>query len=208
MHGSLLPRYRGRVPVNWAVIRGEKETGATLHVMNEKPDNGAIVDQQAVPILPDDTALEVFHKVTCAAEVVLLNRCLPGLIDGNAYLKPQDLSQGGYFGGRKPEDGKIHWLDSAQNIHNLVRAVAPPYPGAYTKLAGKRMRLLRTLMATSNEQAVAKFHPFVVKMAVVMPTVAMAVYCGYCRSSWMVSTLTPEQFTARFGEAPLPFEDY
>ncbi len=144
MHGSLLPKYRGRVPVNWAIIRGERETGSTLHVMNEKPDNGAIVDQQAVPILPNDTALEVFHKVTCAAEIAL-DRCLPELIAGSARFLPQDLSQGGYFGGRRPEDGKIDWLQSAQTIHNLVRAVAPPYPGAYTWLAGQPMRVLKTL---------------------------------------------------------------
>jgi methionyl-tRNA formyltransferase len=145
MHGSLLPQYRGRVPINWAIIKGERETGATLHVMNEKPDNGAIVDQQAIPILPNATALEVFHKATCAAEVTL-DRCLPALLNGTAQLAPQDLSQGGYFGGRRPEDGKIDWLQSAQTIHNLVRAVAPPYPGAYTRLAGKPMRVLQTLV--------------------------------------------------------------
>ena len=145
MHGSLLPKYRGRVPVNWAIIHGERETGATLHVMNEKPDNGALVDQQAVPILPDDTALEVFHKVVCAAETTL-DRSLPALLAGTARLTPQDLTQGGYFGGRRPEDGKINWMQSAQAIHNLVRAVAPPYPGAYTRLSGKPMRVLKTLI--------------------------------------------------------------
>jgi len=145
MHGSLLPQYRGRVPVNWAIIKGERETGSTLHVMNEKPDNGAIVDQQAVPILPDDTALEVFHKVTCAAEVAL-NRCLPGLLAGTAQLTPQDLSLGGYFGGRRAEDGRIDWSHSAREIHNLVRAVAPPYPGAFSRLDGKPLRIFRTLV--------------------------------------------------------------
>ena len=149
MHGSLLPKYRGRVPVNWAIIKGETETGASLHYMTEKPDNGDIVDQQAVPILPNDTAAEVFHKVTCAAEVAL-NRCLAGLIAGTAPRVLQDLSKGAYFGGRKPEDGEINWNDSAQNIHNLVRAVAPPYPGAYTKLQGKRIRVLRTLVETGR----------------------------------------------------------
>ncbi|MDD5241491.1 MAG: formyltransferase [Sulfuricella sp.] len=149
MHGSLLPQYRGRVPINWAIIKGERETGATLHVMNEKPDNGAIVDQQAIPILPNDTALEVFHKATCAAEATL-DRCLPALLAGTAQLTPQDLNQGGYFGGRRPEDGKIDWLQSAQTIHNLVRAVAPPYPGAYTQLDGKPMRVLQTLVESRH----------------------------------------------------------
>jgi len=143
MHGSLLPKYRGRVPVNWAIINGERETGATLHEMVAKPDAGRIVDQQSVPILPDDTALEVFNKVTVAAEMVL-DRSLPNLVAGAAELRPQDLSQGGYFGARRPEDGRIDWSQAARDVHNLVRAVAPPYPGAFSDIAGIRVRVLRT----------------------------------------------------------------
>ena len=144
MHGSLLPKYRGRVPVNWAIIHGETETGATLHYMTEKPDNGDIVAQQAVPILPNDTALQVFQKVTVAAEIAL-NDVLPALLAGKARAVKQDLSKGAYFGGRKAEDGVIDWGQSARQIHNLVRAVAPPYPGATTQLMGKTMRILQTL---------------------------------------------------------------
>jgi methionyl-tRNA formyltransferase len=143
MHGSLLPKYRGRVPVNWAILRGERETGATLHAMTEKPDAGAIVDRMAVPILPDDIALDVFRKVTVAAEIVL-DRSLPSLMDGSARLVPQDLALGSYFGGRKPEDGRIDWSKGAREIHDLVRAVAPPYPGAFTTIGGARLRVLRT----------------------------------------------------------------
>jgi methionyl-tRNA formyltransferase len=146
MHGSLLPKYRGRVPVNWAIIHGETETGSTLHYMTEKPDNGDIVAQQAVPILPNDTALQVFQKVTVAAEMAL-NACLPDLLAGRAKAVKQDLSKGGYFGGRKAEDGVIDWSQSAQAVHNLVRAVAPPYPGATTQLMGKPMRILQTLVS-------------------------------------------------------------
>jgi len=145
MHGSLLPKYRGRVPVNWAIIHGEISTGATLHYMTEKPDNGDIVAQQAVPILPDDTALQVFQKVTVAAEIAL-NGVLPALLAGKAQALQQDLSKGAYFGGRKAEDGVIDWSQSAQAIHNLVRAVAPPYPGATTQLMNKPMRILQTLV--------------------------------------------------------------
>ncbi|MDD2916189.1 MAG: formyltransferase [Gallionella sp.] len=145
MHGSLLPKYRGRVPVNWAIINGETETGATLHYMTEKPDNGDIVAQQAVPILPNDSALQVFQKVTVAAEIAL-NGVLPALLEGKAQAVKQDLSKGAYFGGRKAEDGIIDWMQSAQAIHNLVRAVAPPYPGATTRLLGKPMRILQTLI--------------------------------------------------------------
>ena len=133
MHGSLLPKYRGRVPVNWAVLNGETETGATLHEMAAKPDAGAIVAQTGVPILPDDTALQVFAKVSVAAEQTLW-RALPALVDGSAPRLPNDLSQGSYFGGRKPEDGLIDWTQPAQRVYNLVRAVAPPYPGAFCDL--------------------------------------------------------------------------
>jgi len=132
MHGSLLPKYRGRAPVNWAVLHGESETGATLHEMTAKPDAGRIVDRQAVPIGPEDTAGEVFRRVTDAAEIVL-RRSLKPLLEGTAALRPNDLAQGSYFGGRKPEDGRIDWSKSAREIHNLVRAVAPPYPGAFTE---------------------------------------------------------------------------
>jgi len=145
MHGSLLPKYRGRVPVNWAIIHGETETGSTLHYMTEKPDNGDIVAQQAVPILPNDTALQVFQKVTVAAEMTL-NNVLQDLLTGKAPRVKQDLNKGGYFGGRKAEDGVIDWSQSAQAIHNLVRAVAPPYPGAMTQIMGKPLRILQTLV--------------------------------------------------------------
>lgn len=143
MHGSLLPKYRGRVPINWAIIKGETETGVTLHEMVAKPDAGRIVDQQAVAIGPNDLAIEVFHKVTDAAADVLA-RSLPGLVAGTAVLKAQDLSLGSYFSGRKPEDGRIDWSQHARAIHDLVRAVAPPYPGAFTAAGGTRLRILRT----------------------------------------------------------------
>lgn len=146
MHGSLLPKYRGRVPVNWAIIRGETQTGATLHEMTVKPDAGRIVDQDSIPIGPDDLAIDVFRKVTGAAERVLA-RSLPKLITGTAELRAQDLSQGSYFGGRKPEDGRIDWTRPAKEVHDLVRAVAPPYPGAFTEFSGRNMRILRTRLA-------------------------------------------------------------
>ena len=146
MHGSLLPKYRGRAPVNWAILMGESETGATLHEMVAKPDAGRIVDQERVPIGPDETAAEVFAKVSDAAETVL-KRSLPHLLAGTASLKKQDLSKGSYFGARRPEDGRIDWSKSALEIHNLVRAVAPPYPGAFSGT----MKVLRTRL--ENRQA-------------------------------------------------------
>jgi len=141
LHGSLLPKYRGRAPVNWAVLHGEATTGVSLHQMVEKPDAGSLIDQQAVAILPNDTAHDVFLKLTPAAKT-LLDRCLPLLLTGSIEPKPLDLAQGSYFGGRKPEHGRIDWNQSAWTIHNLVRAVAPPYPGAFFDSSGKRFFLL------------------------------------------------------------------
>ncbi|WP_109482959.1 formyltransferase [Paraburkholderia sp. C35] len=146
MHGSLLPKYRGRVPTNWAVLNGETETGATLHEMAAKPDAGAIIGQTPVPILPDDTAAQVFDKVTVAAEQTLW-RVLPALLKGEAPHLPNDLAHGSYFGGRKPEDGRIDFSQSAQQVYNLIRAVAPPYPGAFTDIGGQRFIVARARLA-------------------------------------------------------------
>jgi len=143
MHGSLLPKYRGRAPVHWAILNGETETGASLHYMLEKPDAGALVDQQAVPILENDTALEVSLKVAAAAGAVLA-RALPRLIAGTAEVRPLDLALGSYFGRRRPEDGRIDWTRDARVIHDLVRAVAPPFPGAFTEVDGLRLAVLET----------------------------------------------------------------
>jgi len=143
MHGSLLPKYRGRAPVNWAILKGECETGATLHYMVARADAGDIVDQQPVPILLEDDAREVLAKVTVAAEIVLA-RSLPGLIAGTAPRRPQPVEPGQYFGRRRPEDGRIDWTRPALEIHNLVRAVAPPFPGAFGIVGAERWEIHRT----------------------------------------------------------------
>jgi methionyl-tRNA formyltransferase len=143
MHGSLLPRYRGRAPVNWAILHGETQTGASLHIMEAKPDAGDIVGQLAVPIGPNETATDIFGKVSTAA-VEVLHQVLPALTKGQVPRSPNILSQGSYFGGRKPSDGLIHWEQSAKQVHDLVRAVAPPYPGAFTDWKGQRMIVAQT----------------------------------------------------------------
>jgi len=143
MHGSLLPKYRGRAPIHWAIIHGETTTGASLHYMLEKPDAGALVDAEPVSIGEDDTALAVSLEVAGAAQR-LLHRSLPRLIAGTADARPLDLSQGSYFGRRRPEDGRIDWRQGARAVHNLVRAVAPPFPGAFTEVDGCRLAILKT----------------------------------------------------------------
>jgi methionyl-tRNA formyltransferase len=201
MHGSLLPKYRGRAPVNWAIIHGETETGATLHYMTARPDEGDIVAQTPVPILPDDTAREVFDKVTVAAELTL-HSVLPALTAGTAPRVPQDPSRASYFGSRKPEDGIIDWSQSAARIHNLVRAVAPPYPGARTVVAGRPARILRTRVLDAGAAATR------------VPTLSLEserliAHCGgggalVVHELEIEGTpLSPEAFAARMGPGPM-----
>jgi len=140
MHGSLLPRYRGRAPINWAVLHGERETGATLHHMVRRPDAGDIVDQEAVSIGGEETAQVIFDKVTAAARRVLA-RQLNALLAGRAPRVPQDETRASYFGGRRPEDGRIDWAGDARAIFNLIRAVTHPYPGAFTEADGRRLTI-------------------------------------------------------------------
>ena len=158
MHGSLLPRFRGRAPTNWAVLKGESETGATLHEMVAKADAGRIVDQQAVPILPDDTARQVFDKVTVAAEMVLW-RSLPAIVAGEIAWRDNDLARGSYFGGRRPEDGRIDWSRPAAEVYNLVRAVAPPYPGAFTDVGGARLVVAKARLVGDGRASPATLPP-------------------------------------------------
>jgi methionyl-tRNA formyltransferase len=138
LHGSLLPKYRGRAPINWAVLHGEPRMGMTLHRMVKAPDAGPIVDQEGVEIGPRDTADQAFRKVLpCGRRV--LERQIDALLAGTAKETPQDDSQATYFGGRKPEDGRIAWTQTSRQIFNLIRAVTDPYPGAFTDLGPARL---------------------------------------------------------------------
>jgi methionyl-tRNA formyltransferase len=138
MHGSLLPKYRGRACVNWAILNGEQETGATLHYMVSKPDAGPIIAQEVVPIGIDDTALIVSRAVADAAARLLV-RALPVLVSGSPAARTMNLSMGSYFGARTPADGCMDWSWTAAQIHALIRAVAPPFPGAFTDLGTERI---------------------------------------------------------------------
>ncbi len=141
LHGSLLPAYRGRCPVNWVLVNGEPQTGVTLHHMVQKADAGDIVGQKIVPISPEDTAFILYGKL-CDAAGILLDELLPLMKTGTAPRIPQDISLGSYFGGRKPEDGRIDWSWPAVRIYNLIRAVTAPYPGAFCNLEdGSRLMI-------------------------------------------------------------------
>lgn len=138
LHGSLLPKYRGRCPVNWVLVNGEKETGVTLHRMTPRPDDGDIIRQQSIAIAPSDTALSLHRKLATAAQQVL-GEALPALLSGNFSGTAQDHAAASYFGGRKPADGEIDWHESSANIYNLVRAVTRPYPGAFSYLGDRKL---------------------------------------------------------------------
>jgi len=137
LHGSLLPQYRGRCPVNWVLIAGEERTGVTLHFMVEKPDAGDIVAQKEVPIAFEDDVFSVYMKLVGAARE-LMQDVLPGLQAGT-FTRRVQAGPSSYFGGRKPEDGLIDWTKDSLSIYNLTRAVTHPYPGAFTYLDGEKL---------------------------------------------------------------------
>jgi methionyl-tRNA formyltransferase len=142
LHGSYLPKYRGRCPVNWVLVNGETETGVTLHYMVERPDAGDIIARTKVAIDLQDTAFTLYHKME-RASARLLGKTLPRILAGTNRRIPQDLSQGSYFGGRHPEDGKIDWTRTSVEIYNLIRAVTRPYPGAFSYLRGQKVLIWR-----------------------------------------------------------------
>jgi UDP-4-amino-4-deoxy-L-arabinose formyltransferase/UDP-glucuronic acid dehydrogenase (UDP-4-keto-hexauronic acid decarboxylating) len=137
LHGSLLPRYRGRCPVNWVLVNGETETGVTLHHMTAAPDAGDIVSQKSVAISAEDTARSLHEKLARAAGE-LLDEILPRIKNGTAPRTPQDAAEATYFGGRRPADGEIDWSRAPHQVRNLVRAVTRPYPGAFSHLGDKK----------------------------------------------------------------------
>lgn len=168
LHGSLLPRYRGRAPVNWALVNGETETGATLHKMVKRPDAGDIVGQQKVTIADSDTALTLHKKVLEAAQIVLKEQ-LPKLKNGTATFTKQDESQASYFGRRTPADGEILWHKSAKEINNLVRAVTEPYPGAFSYLGQRKLIVWRSRVLDTQHDK----HP-----GTVLSTSPLVIACG------------------------------
>ncbi|MDM9616367.1 bifunctional UDP-4-amino-4-deoxy-L-arabinose formyltransferase/UDP-glucuronic acid oxidase ArnA [Kosakonia cowanii] len=131
LHGSLLPAYRGRAPLNWVLVNGETQTGVTLHRMISRADAGAIIAQQAVEIADADDALSLHRKLTESAKH-LLEGALPTLKSGTFSETAQDESKASYVGRRTPEDGRLEWEKPAQTLHNLVRAVSDPWPGAFS----------------------------------------------------------------------------
>ncbi|WP_377706058.1 bifunctional UDP-4-amino-4-deoxy-L-arabinose formyltransferase/UDP-glucuronic acid oxidase ArnA [Pseudomonas protegens] len=150
LHGSLLPRYRGRAPANWVLVKGETETGVTLHRMVKRADAGAIIAQERVAIERSDTALSLHHKLRDAA-TSLLRDTLPALAQGKITETAQDESKASYFGRRTAADGKIDWQRPAEELFNLVRAVTQPYPGAFCAVGEHKLIVWSAEVAKGNE---------------------------------------------------------
>jgi methionyl-tRNA formyltransferase len=138
LHTSLLPKYRGRSPVNWMIINGEREAGVTLHHMVARADAGDIVAQRTVEIAEDDTALALYHKLVPLGASII-HEYHPLIVAGLAPRRVPDLTAGSYFGRRRPEDGRIDWKWPARRIFNLVRGVTHPYPGAFCFIQGRML---------------------------------------------------------------------
>ncbi|HDZ89921.1 MAG TPA: bifunctional UDP-4-amino-4-deoxy-L-arabinose formyltransferase/UDP-glucuronic acid oxidase ArnA [Deltaproteobacteria bacterium] len=151
LHGSLLPVYRGRCPINWVLVNCEKETGISLHHMTPRPDDGDIVSQRLIEISDDDTARSL-HEKMAAATSLMLDEILPLIMDGRAPRQPQDHSRATYCGGRGPEDGQIHWSESATRVRGLVRAVTRPFPGAFSHIGDRKCFFWTVTETEADEQ--------------------------------------------------------
>jgi methionyl-tRNA formyltransferase len=149
MHGSLLPAYRGRAPVNWMLVNGEREAGVTLHHMVTRADAGDIVGQRAVAIDDDDNALTLYRKLVPLG-VELIDLLHPKIVASTAPRRTMDISKGSYFGRRKPEDGRMDWRWPARRVFNLVRAVTHPYPGAFCFAGGRKLLVWEAKIGAEN----------------------------------------------------------
>ena len=149
LHPSLLPAYRGRAPVNWMLVNGEREAGVTLHHMVARADAGDIVGQRAIAIDDSDNALTLYRKLVPLG-VELIDELHPKIVAGTAPRQRMDIAKGSYFGRRKPEDGRIDWRWPARRIFNLVRAVTHPYPGAFCFVDGRKLLVWEASIGAEN----------------------------------------------------------
>ena len=141
LHGSLLPKFRGRAPINWVLVKGEAETGVTLHAMTPKPDDGQIVAQARLPIAWDETAMSLTHKAANAGRD-LVRDAVPGLVDGSIQRIDQKvLGPSTYFGGRMPTDSRLDFAMTVAEAFNQIRAVADPWPNAYLETAAGTVKV-------------------------------------------------------------------
>ena len=185
IHGSLLPQFRGRAPVNWTLVHGATTTGVTLHHMVSRADAGDIVAQVEVPVAYEDTAYLLQRKLLAAAKP-LFAHYLPMIANGTAPRIPQDISQGMYCGRRRPEDGQINWTQPAETVRNLIRAVTIPYPGAFTPV-GERKLLIWEARVDMSVKAMPGTIVFVSPLTIACADGAIVVISGQMGSSIVLS---------------------
>lgn len=154
IHGGLLPQYRGANPIQWAIIRDEREAGVTMHLLEDEIDAGPIIAQRRVPIRFDDTWREVHQRIAAATEELLAGD-LAAAVEGSARSRVQDAALAGTYRRRRPEDGRIEWKARVLDIYNLIRALVSPLPGAFYEVAGTRRVLSKR--TTVQEVVALKF---------------------------------------------------
>ncbi len=139
VHSSLLPRYRGAAPINWAILNGEEETGVTIQKMALALDAGDVISQARTPIRPDETAEQLYDRLAVLG-AQLLGETIPRLADGTAQFIPQDTALSSYAPRLGRELSPIDWNRPAREIHNQVRGLLP-WPGASADLGGTRFKI-------------------------------------------------------------------
>ena len=171
LHPSLLPAYRGRAAINWAILNGETRLGLTAHFVDEGIDSGEIIEQVSYELRDDEDvgdALNILYPLY----ISLTENILAYFQSGTVPRTLQDQGRATVFPARRPEDGVIDWKQSARSIFNLVRAVAAPYPGAFTTINGRRVTVWKARIAA---EAGASFAPGSV---VAVEKGEIAVQCG------------------------------
>jgi len=151
-HSSLLPQYRGRAPLNWAIINGEKELGVSLHRIDEGTDTGDIVFQERFTLTESEDVGDALDKLYPLYQSLAL-KAVDGYRAGDLPQTPQDHPMATVFPRRTPEDGRIDWNWPATQAVNFVRGLTHPYPGAYTYLNGKRLQIWKAKVGDTTSPA-------------------------------------------------------
>lgn len=150
IHGSLLPKYRGRTPHVWSIINGENETGITAHIIDSGCDTGKIIEQIRIPIEQEDTGATILKKYKLLY-YPLIKRVLDNIKENKIVLKEQNNLEASYYGKRTPLDGKINWNSSSLELYNWIRAQAAPYPGAFTFYLRKKIIIDKVSIVKTKE---------------------------------------------------------